>query len=116
MNESLRWSVTPSNARRQTPVSAPPWQPEPLIMPEEPQRGMIALIGLPGSGKSTIGRQLARRLQRPLVNPVTPSCSVTVALYPPMLQAGEGEDRFRAVEASVADELTDCSSDAPCAR
>ena len=26
---------------------------------------MIALIGLPGSGKSTVGRQLARRLQLP---------------------------------------------------
>jgi len=27
--------------------------------------GQIALIGLPGSGKSTVGRQLARRLQLP---------------------------------------------------
>ena len=26
---------------------------------------MISLIGLPGSGKSTVGRQLARRLQLP---------------------------------------------------
>lgn len=26
---------------------------------------MIGLIGLPGSGKSTVGRQLARRLQLP---------------------------------------------------
>ena len=28
----------------------------------------IALIGLPGSGKSTVGRQLARRLQLPFVD------------------------------------------------
>jgi ABC-type glutathione transport system ATPase component len=27
--------------------------------------GVISLIGLPGSGKSTVGRQLARRLQVP---------------------------------------------------
>ena len=29
---------------------------------------MISLIGLPGSGKSAVGRQLARRLQGPFVD------------------------------------------------
>ena len=29
---------------------------------------MISLIGLPGSGKSTVGRQLARRLQLPFLD------------------------------------------------
>ncbi|MDO8276374.1 MAG: shikimate kinase, partial [Serpentinimonas sp.] len=29
---------------------------------------MIILIGLPGSGKSTVGRLLARRLQLPFVD------------------------------------------------
>ncbi|MEO6974091.1 MAG: shikimate kinase, partial [Rhodoferax sp.] len=28
----------------------------------------VALVGLPGSGKSTVGRQLARRLQLPFMD------------------------------------------------
>jgi shikimate kinase len=66
---------------------------------------LIALIGLPGSGKSTVGRQLARRLQFPFydsdrVIEERLGCSIKDFF------AREGEERFRDVEASVIDELT----------
>ena len=66
---------------------------------------MIALVGLPGSGKSTVGRQLARRLQLPFydsdrVIEERLGCSVKDFF------AREGEESFRGVEASVIDELT----------
>jgi shikimate kinase len=65
----------------------------------------IALVGLPGSGKSTIGRQLARRLG--LVSIDTDhvieqrlGCSIREYFE------REGEDSFRDVEESVIDDLT----------
>ena len=65
----------------------------------------ISLIGLPGSGKSTVGRQIARRLQLPFfdsdhVIEQRIGCSIRVYFE------REGEDAFRDVEASVIDELT----------
>ena len=66
---------------------------------------MISLIGLPGSGKSTVGRQIARRLQLPFfdsdhVIEQQIGCSIRVYFE------REGEEAFRDVEASVIDELT----------
>lgn len=66
---------------------------------------MISLIGLPGSGKSTVGRQLARRLQLPFfdsdhVIEQQLDCSIRVYFE------REGEDRFRDVEEAVIDQLT----------
>jgi shikimate kinase len=65
----------------------------------------IALVGLPGSGKSTIGRQLARRLG--LVSIDTDhviehrlGCSIREYFE------REGEESFRDIEESVIDELT----------
>jgi shikimate kinase len=65
----------------------------------------IALVGLPGSGKSTIGRQLARRLG--LVSIDTDhvieqrlGCSIREYFE------REGEDSFRDVEQSVIDDVT----------
>lgn len=66
---------------------------------------MIALIGMPGSGKSTVGRYLARRLgftffdtdqeiERRL------GCSIRDYFE------REGEQQFRALEETVIDELT----------
>lgn len=65
----------------------------------------VALIGLPGSGKSTVGRQLARRFQVPFydsdrVIEERIGCSIKDFF------AREGEDRFRDIEESVLDELT----------
>ena len=66
---------------------------------------MIALVGLPGSGKSTIGRQLARRLALPFVDSDQVieqrlGCSIREFFE------REGEDRFRDIESTVVDEIT----------
>ena len=66
---------------------------------------VISLIGLPGSGKSTVGRQLARRLQLPFfdsdhVIEQQLGCSIREFFE------REGEGRFRDIEASVIDALT----------
>jgi shikimate kinase len=66
---------------------------------------MISLIGLPGSGKSTVGRQLARRLQLPFFDSdhvIEQRLGCSIREY----FEREGEDRFRDIEAAVIDELT----------
>ena len=64
----------------------------------------ISLIGLPGSGKSTVGRQLARRLQLPFVDSdhaIEHRLGCSIREY----FEREGEERFRDVEESVIKEL-----------
>jgi len=66
---------------------------------------MISLVGLPGSGKSTVGRQLARRLQLPFndsdhVIEQRLGCSIRDYFE------REGEAAFRDVEESVIGDLT----------
>ena len=66
---------------------------------------MIALIGLPGSGKSTVGRQLARRLQLAFTDSDQVierrlGCSIREFFE------REGEARFRDIEETVLDELS----------
>ena len=66
---------------------------------------LIVLVGLPGSGKSTVGRQLARRLQLPFVDSdhaIEERLGCSIRDY----FEREGEDSFRDVEESVLDELT----------
>ncbi|TXT41635.1 MAG: shikimate kinase [Comamonadaceae bacterium] len=66
---------------------------------------MISLIGLPGSGKSTVGRQLARRMQLPFLDSdheIEQSLGCSIREY----FEREGEDRFRDMEEAVIDELT----------
>ena len=66
---------------------------------------MVSLIGLPGSGKSTVGRQLARRLQLPFFDSdhvIEQQIGCSIREY----FEREGEDRFRDVEESVIDQLT----------
>ena len=66
---------------------------------------MIALIGLPGSGKSTVGRQLARRLQLAFFDSdqvIEERLGCAIRDY----FEREGEASFRDVEAAVIDELT----------
>lgn len=65
----------------------------------------IIFVGLPGSGKTTIGRQLARRLDLPFVDSDHViehqlGCSIREFF------AREGEDIFRDVEQQVLDDLT----------
>ncbi|MGV8803899.1 MAG: shikimate kinase [Polaromonas sp.] len=70
---------------------------------------MIALTGLPGSGKSTVGRQLARRLQLAFFDSdqvIEERLGCAIRDY----FEREGEESFRDVEAAVIDELTRQSS------
>lgn len=65
----------------------------------------LALVGLPGSGKSTVGRQLARRLginflDSDHVIEERLGCSIREFFE------REGEERFRDIESSVIDELS----------
>lgn len=65
----------------------------------------IVLIGLPGSGKSTVGRQLARRLQLPFFDSdhvIEERLGCAIRDY----FEREGEASFRDVEESVIHELT----------
>jgi shikimate kinase len=64
----------------------------------------VLLVGLPGSGKSTVGRQLARRLNLPFTDSDTVieqrlGCSIRSFFE------REGEDAFRDVEEQVIAEL-----------
>jgi shikimate kinase len=64
-----------------------------------------SLVGLPGSGKSTVGRQLARRLGLPFhdsdhVIETRLGCSIREYFE------REGEERFRDLESEVLDALT----------
>lgn len=66
---------------------------------------IVTLIGLPGSGKTTVGRQLARRLQLPFVDSDQVleqrlGCSIRAYFE------AEGEDRFRDNEEQVIEDLS----------
>lgn len=63
------------------------------------------MVGLPGSGKSTVGRQLARRLQLPFIDSdhaIEERLGCSIREY----FEREGEERFRDVEQDVIDDLT----------
>lgn len=65
----------------------------------------LALIGLPGSGKTTVGRQLARRLQLSFVDTdqlleQRIGCSIREFFE------REGESRFRDLEEGLIEEVT----------
>src|SRR3954468_19910794 len=65
---------------------------------------MLALVGLPGSGKSTVGRSLSRRLDRPFqdsdhVIEQRIGCSIREFF------AREGEERFRDEEQRALEDL-----------
>ncbi len=66
---------------------------------------LLSLVGLPGSGKTTVGRQLARRLGLRFVDSdhaieIRLGCSIREFFE------REGEPKFRDIEAEVLDGLT----------
>ena len=66
---------------------------------------MLVLVGLPGSGKTTVGRQLARRVRLPFVDSdhaIEHRLGCSVREY----FEREGEDRFRDLESDVLDDLS----------
>jgi shikimate kinase len=70
---------------------------------------LISLVGLPGSGKTTVGRQLARRLQLPFIDSdhaieARLGCSIREFFE------REGEQRFRDIEEEMIDALTQGTS------
>jgi shikimate kinase len=70
---------------------------------------LLSLVGLPGSGKTTVGRQLARRLRLQFVDSdqaieTRLGCSIREFFE------REGESRFRDIEEDVIDSLTQADS------
>ena len=66
---------------------------------------LLVLVGLPGSGKTTVGRQLARRLKVPFVDSdhaIEHRLGCSVREY----FEREGEVRFRDLESEMLDELS----------
>jgi shikimate kinase len=71
---------------------------------------IFALIGMPGAGKSAVGRQLARRLQLSFVDSdhvIEQQLGCSIRQY----FEQEGEERFRSAEESVIDQLTQGESE-----
>jgi shikimate kinase len=69
----------------------------------------VSLVGLPGSGKSTVGRHLARRLSLPYFDSdhvIERRIGCSIREY----FEREGEQRFRDLEGEVIDELTSLPS------
>lgn len=65
---------------------------------------LLVLVGLPGSGKTTVGRQLARRLHLPFVDSdhaIEQRLGCSIREY----FEREGEDRFRDLESEVLADL-----------
>lgn len=65
----------------------------------------IALVGMPGGGKSTVGRQLAKRLGWTFIDSdaqIEKRIGITIKAF----FEREGEAAFRDLEASVIDEVT----------
>lgn len=72
----------------------------------EPGTGVVSLIGLPGCGKSAIGKELARRLRLPFVDSdwvIESRAGCTIA----SLFEHEGEAAFREREAQALASLVD---------
>ena len=62
--------------------------------------GHLSLVGLPGSGKTTLGRQLAAHFNRPFLD-LDVAIETRTGRSVRAIFAEDGEARFRAVEAAV---------------
>jgi shikimate kinase len=81
------------------PAAAPKIAPVPL------HRGNLFLIGLPGAGKSTLGRQIARRLRKRFVD-ADSELEARLGVSIPTIFEIEGEAGFRDREEAVIADLT----------
>lgn len=63
-----------------------------------------ALVGMPGSGKTTVGRQLANRLHVPFVD-LDQRLEKTLGCTIRQFFENEGEERFRDIESRVLSEV-----------
>jgi shikimate kinase len=68
-------------------------------------RGNLFLVGLPGAGKSTLGRQLARRLGKTFVDADT-ELEQKLGVSIPTIFEIEGEASFRDREEAILAEIT----------
>ena len=66
---------------------------------------MLALVGMPGSGKSTVGRQLARKLGVGFVD-CDQVIEMRIACPIKDFFASQGEAAFRDIETQVIDDMT----------
>lgn len=85
--------------------AACPWQDGDLFTEHIFAVKSLSLIGLPGSGKSTVGRHLARRLGMAFVDTdhvIETRIGCTIAVF----FEREGEAAFRDLESKLLDELT----------
>ena len=64
----------------------------------------VVLVGLMGSGKTTVGRRLAARLGRDFIDADDALAEITDRTIAEIF-ATDGEDAFRAIEADVLEEL-----------
>ena len=64
----------------------------------------VVLVGLMGVGKSTVGRRLAKELQRPFAD-VDEQVELRAGATIPRLFADRGEEAFRALESEVLTDL-----------
>lgn len=69
----------------------------------------IFLVGMPGAGKTTVGRQLARRLQRAFID-ADHEIEARTGVRIPLIFDIEGEQGFRDREAKVIAELANESN------
>ncbi|MEJ7668364.1 MAG: shikimate kinase [Casimicrobiaceae bacterium] len=76
----------------------------PSIAPQPLRRGNLFLVGLPGAGKSTLGRQLARRLHKRFVD-TDAVLEERLGVSIPTIFEIEGEASFRDREQRVLTEL-----------
>ncbi len=76
--------------------------------PDVTTRNNIFLVGMPGAGKTTVGRQLARRLQRRFVD-ADHEIEARTGVRIPVIFDIEGEQGFRDRESKVISELAEQS-------
>jgi shikimate kinase len=88
------------NATSDDPISN-----SPSVAPVPLHRGNLFLVGLPGAGKSTLGRQLARRLHKRFVD-ADAELERRLGVSIPTIFEIEGEAGFRDREEATIAELT----------